>query len=278
MTHTAVSDRTRLVVGHVTTISVRPGVSVQYTGVVVGIVDSPEPNVGPASVVYTDTVAGARAADSVADLTGSEAALLDTVTFACCEALVHSGIHMLCEWFCVDGVRVFDLDGGCFNNAGLSVDVHCSEFPFMRPPTRADMSTMEDVELRVVSRVARDLASRCSLGPLGSFEVYGSTLIHVGSYPDRGSGTVKEYSWTRDCFGDVAVFPDGNLGAAVRAGVCTEMFTAAAESITHEVAEWFHVDGVRVFDPHPFATPHYDELRCALTFNASPFMVASASS
>jgi hypothetical protein len=216
---------------------------------------------------WDDQDLGEKVSTVVADPTVSDAELVDVAVLCAAKAAARNDVHELCEFFVVDGARVFDPHphGRRYDDAPVTVDVFG---PAERIPPwdgyRFAAGELVEVEDRVVSRIAAELAERVSAGPLGRFEVSGTQMSHVGVYPDRCSGELREFHWTREWACDVVVADAGNIAAATRSALVASMFMLAAESLVHEVAEWLTVDGARPFDPHPRGCFQSDVLRTRL--------------
>lgn len=197
-------------------------------------------------------------------------------------AVVAADLHELTEWFSLDGEQVWDPHP---NHLRFGDDPHVTHrltFCGDRPPDpvrgRARHREWVEVTAATARRVAAELADAVTLGPLGAFEVAGDLLVHVATYHDRDSGEPSEFTWSREILGEVAVPAGGNTDAAMHAVLLAEMYCSAAQSLTHEAAEWLTLDGARPFDPHPYPHVRSEQLRPVIEFHTSPLRRPAAAS
>jgi hypothetical protein len=277
LTDAQIDARLELVDDAFTRMTWRPGTTVTYDGPIrVEVADVADTDTGAVSTwVWEDNAEGARLRDAVADANVDNEKLVRRAQRHAVAAVIANDIHELCENFKVDGQRVFDPHPNKVRFDTPTVEV-TARFPGDtardRYPYRTE-AELVDVPADVAHRFAADLVTRVTCGE-ERFTTGGDFLTHEATYPDRATGIDQTWPWSRELLCDMMIPDTGNPGAALRSALIIDMFTLAAESTVHEVAEWFHFDQVRVFEPHPGGRSHSDVVRPVITFHASPLVPA----
>lgn len=260
--------------------SFRPGTTISYPGISIEVIEKDVPcaYTGKTSdMTWDDQDQGEQLSNAASNRHISDDQLIELGVRAAFRAVANNDLHELCEFFRVDGAMIFDPhpNGSRYAKCPVNLQVLFDDDPAPGPYLHPSGCEYVEVTARTARRIATEMTERVTIGT-GRFETAGDHLTHIGVYHDRDSGDRREWSWSREWLCDAAVPVDGNPGAALRSALVTDMFTLAAQSAIHEIAEWLTVDGVRVYEPHPSATGHLDRVRPRLTFDRSPLVAAAA--
>lgn len=212
-------------------------------------------------MTWSDGEAGDRMRTRLraAELTGEELAAV--ASRAVVEAAAAHELHELTEWFRLDGTVVWDPHptGRRFEPAPLvTVQVTADDDPPRPSTAMSPMIEWADPTVDV-HQLAGQLCERVSVGDgtFGGrqrFTVHGDHLVHLAQHPDRTTGEVREWSWSREILAELLV-PAETLDevAELTRALLEEMAQTMMDATVHEICEHLQIEGVRVFDPHPMA-------------------------
>lgn len=266
----------------------RPGTTVEFTYAVEVTEDRPDRDTGePTSMCWVAEDVGEWLHTQIADPTVDDAELERRAALGFVDAVVANDMHEWCEFFHHRGARIFDPhpNGRRWDRAPVATSVRFRDeptrLPYELPTAGPVVYVANDPELRaefelLVAETCREVTfTEFGFWDHEGFEPSHNGFFHRAVYPDRDLGLPTPYSWDREVL-DVYEIPVALAGPDatgarlehLRAELLRDFVRTAAASVTHEAAEWLHVDGVRIFDPHPHRHVQDDLLAVDVRFAA----------